>query len=161
MGKQDETLDLKLNISVRKDSGYESEILFQSRHLRSSRLNPKRPGGSVAMKSLVGAVAVLFLVTTFALAAEGYQPAPFPQDANTALAGSETSSVTGEIPGSMASSQSSEIQVVTSPAEAGSPFPSVANPSAGADTSGQTAPELSRQHDLGSPFPSAASPANR
>jgi hypothetical protein len=102
---------------------------------------------------------VLFLVTTFAMGAEGYQPSTFPQEANTALAGSEASSMTSELPGSMAASQSS-VQVITSPAEAGSPFPSAANPSAG-DTSGQSTPEFSRQHDLGSPFPSEASPANR
>ena len=112
------------------------------------------------MKSLVGAVAVLFLVTTVAMAAEGYQPLPFPQEANTALAGSEASSITGELPGSMAASQSS-LRVVTSPAESGSPFPSVANPSAGADMSDQSTPEISHQKDLGSPFPSEANTATR
>ena len=108
------------------------------------------------MKSFVGAVAVLFLVTTFAVAG-GYQPVPFPQEANTALAGGNTGSATGEMPASMAASQS-EIRVTTSPAEAGSPFPSVANPSAGADNSDQSTPSEERQHNLGSPFPSAARP---
>ena len=105
------------------------------------------------MKSLVGAVAVLFLVTTFAVAG-GYQPAPFPQEANTALAGGDTASATGEMPASMAASQSSEIRVATSPAEAGSPFPSAANPHAGADNSDQSTPSSAIQ--LGSPFPAAA-----
>jgi hypothetical protein len=105
------------------------------------------------MKSLIGAVAVLFLVSTFALAGS-YQPLPFPQEANTALAGGNTNS-TGEMPGSMAASQS-DIRVTASPAEAGSPFPSVANPSHG-DTTGQLNP--SGSVDLGSPFPAAASTA--
>ena len=108
------------------------------------------------MKSLVGAVAVLFLVTTFAVAGS-YQPVPFPQEANTALAGGNAGSATAEMPGSMAASQS-EIHVATSPADAGSPFPSVANPSAGADNSDQTTPSEERQSALGSPFPSAARP---
>jgi hypothetical protein len=108
------------------------------------------------MKSFAGVVAVLFLVTTFALAGS-YQPVPFPQEANTALAGANTNSGTGEMPASMAASQGSDIRVATSPAEAGSPFPSIANPSAGADTSDQTTP--SDKVQLGSPFPSAASTA--
>jgi hypothetical protein len=107
------------------------------------------------MKSLVGAVAVLFLVTTFAVAG-AYQPSPFPQEANTALNSGNTGSATGEMPASMAASQGSEIGVATSPAEAGSPFPSVANPSAGADLSDQTTPSSAIQ--LGSPFPAAARP---
>ncbi len=108
------------------------------------------------MKTFVGAVAVLFLVTTFAMAG-GYQPLPFPQESNTALAGGDTGSATGEMPASMAASQS-EIRVATSPAEAGSPFPSAGNPSASADNSDQTTPSEARQHDLGSPFPAAARP---
>jgi len=103
------------------------------------------------MKSLVGAVAVLFLVTTFALA--GDQPLPFPQEANTALAGGDTGSATGETPASMAASQSSDIRVAV-----GSPFPSAANPSADADNSNQSTPSEGRQHDLGSPFPADARP---
>ena len=108
------------------------------------------------MKCFVGAVAVLFLVTTFAMAG-GYQPLPFPQEANTALAGGDTGSATSEMPASMAASQS-EISVATSPAEAGSPFPSAANPSLGADNSDQTTPSEERQKNLGSPFPSSARP---
>ena len=109
------------------------------------------------MKSLVGAVAVLFLVSTFAMAGS-YQPLPFPQEANTALAGGNTGSATGEMPGSMAASQGSDIRVATSAVESGSPFPSAGNPSAGADNSDQTTPSEKHQHDLGSPFPADARP---
>lgn len=113
------------------------------------------------MKSLVGAFAVLFLVTTFAVA-QGYQPLPFPQAANTALAsasaGEQSSSLTGGVPSSMAADQSQPM-AMSHGANLGSPFPSAANPSLRAGASGQATPALEDQHDLGSPFPADANPS--
>jgi hypothetical protein len=107
------------------------------------------------MKSIVAAVAVLFLVSTFAMA-EGYQPLPFPQAANPAMAAAHgSSSMPAEMPASMASNQGAS----SAASPTGSPFPSIANPSNGADTSAQSTPATDHQHDLGSPFPADASTA--
>jgi hypothetical protein len=97
----------------------------------------------------------LFFVTTFAMAAE-YQPLPFPQDANTALAGAgqQSGSIAADMPASMASNQSTSFAV-----HSGSPFPAEANPSATASTSEQGTPAAEREHDLGSPFPADAAPS--
>ena len=115
------------------------------------------------MKSLVAVLAVLFLVSTFALAEQQYQPLPFPQAANTALNGGEGSpSLTSDVPVSMAANQkSTSAQMANSGINSGSPFPSAGNPSLGADTSEQSTPAAEHQHNLGSPFPSDASPSNR
>lgn len=106
------------------------------------------------MKYIVATLAVLLFASTFAVA-EGYQPLPFPQAANTALASASTggqSSVTAEMPASMATNQSQQSD------RGGSPFPSAANPSR-AISSDQSTPSREHQHDLGSPFPSEANPS--
>ena len=119
------------------------------------------------MKSMVGLLAVLLLVSTVALGQE-YQT-PFPQTANPALrngmAEQSSPSLVRELPSSIAANQSNTSDA-TSPSfadryDSGSPFPSAANPSLGAGTSDTTSPSFEDRHDSGSPFPSVANPSRR
>jgi hypothetical protein len=117
------------------------------------------------MKTTVGVLAVLLLVSTLAIGQQ-YQPLPFPQEANTALAGSpadETSPslVDADRPASMASDQAIPLAFSDrqdNPA-LGSPFPSAANPSQGSSSEDQMAPSFDEHNSLGSPFPGAANPS--
>jgi hypothetical protein len=82
------------------------------------------------MKSMVGLLASLLLVSTVAFGQQ-YET-PFPQAANPALtngAGDSSSApAVRELPSSMAANQSSTDEEM-SPSFTGSPFPSAANPS--------------------------------
>jgi hypothetical protein len=119
---------------------------------------------SMIIKSVVGVLAVLLLVSTVALSQE-YQT-PFPQAANPALtngtAEQSSSSSVSELPSSMAANQSSTSEKVSaSVAISGSPFPQAANPSLGTGTSETTSASFEDRHDSGSPFPSAANPSRQ
>jgi hypothetical protein len=119
----------------------------------------KKEEESMQTKTLAGVFAMLLLVTAVALG-QGYQPLPFPQEANTALANGsadQSPSATADTPSSMAANQTSSDW--SSPAESGSPFPSVANPSFGSNGSEQSSPSLEGGLNNGSPFPSAANPS--
>jgi hypothetical protein len=114
------------------------------------------------MKKLTttGVFAALLLMTAAALAEQSYQSLPFPAAANTALANSsaqESSASAAEMPSSIAGNEGTSSW--RSPAQSGSPFPSVANPSYGKSAEGQSAPSLNGQRNGGSPFPSAANPS--
>lgn len=148
----------------------ECEFLFQLMHQKPPRRNPtalepekyKKEEESMQTKTIAGLFAVLLLVTAVALG-QGYQPLPFPQAANPALANgsgdeSSPSSATSDTPSSMAANQATDSDW-SSPAESGSPFPSAGNPSLGSSTSGQSSPSIEGSLSNGSPFPSAANPS--
>jgi len=102
------------------------------------------------------AVVLLFFVTTRA-SGQQYQPLPFPQAVNTALASGTAEeaqpAAAAEAPSAMATNAGRHENV-----DLGSPFPSAANPSLGS-TSDQVSPAEIRP-ESGSPFPSAANPSS-
>jgi hypothetical protein len=114
------------------------------------------------MKSAVGVLAVLLLGAAVAMS-QDYQPKPFPQEANTALAGTSSQEMSpvadqSQLPSSMAANNeygAAEEVVPSNRADNGSPFPSAANPNLGvaADQIG------THTDDQVSPFPHAANPS--
>jgi hypothetical protein len=118
-----------------------------------NRMAYNKAKGVPIMKTTFGVLAVLVLAATVAMGQE-YQSKPFPQEANTALAGSTAGgssyAVNVDVPSSMAANQSG-----TAKADGGSAFPSAANPSLGrgSDQIGN------HTADGGSAFPSAANPS--
>jgi hypothetical protein len=113
------------------------------------------------MKTTIGVLAVLSLVTTLAIGQQ-YQET-FPQSANPALANGTawepSASVNADLPASMAANLSSMNADRSDKADLGSPFPSVANPSLGRGTAGQMSPD-EHNADSGSPFPNTANPSS-
>ena len=107
------------------------------------------------MKRTIEVLAALLFVTTLALGQQ-YQPLPFPQAANSALANAtaENAATTPVgVPSSMAARQ-----VTTAQAADVSPLPTAANPSFGKGWDQMIGHSTA---DGGSPFPSAANPATK
>ena len=107
---------------------------------------------SVAVHAVL-LLAVLLIGPTLA-AAQNYQPLPFPQESNTALATADED-LWPWVPPVMAERSSATVR------DEGSPFPTAANPSRDADSSDQCAPAARDSHDLGSPFPCDANPSTK
>jgi hypothetical protein len=115
------------------------------------------------MKSSVGVLAVLLFVTTLAMGQQ-YQPLPFPQAANPALANGaaeESAPAVGvDLPSFLATNQSGAYADRRGKAELGSPFPQAANPALANPAAGESSLSIGHSTaDGGSPFPSAANPS--
>jgi hypothetical protein len=131
----------------------------------TERMNEmKNKNGVPIMKSAVGALAVLLLVSALAIGQQHSSYAePFPQSANPALANGtadeSSPSVNAGLPSSMAINQS--VFAGSNRADLGSPFPQAANPSLVNGTAGGSSPSIGHSTaEGGSPFPSAANPSS-
>jgi hypothetical protein len=131
--------------------------------------------GDPSMKSMVGMLGVLLLLSTVALAQQ-YQPLPFPQEANPALQNSyndETPSAV-DLPSAMASDEAT-VEIFPSAEDShhewyrfqtGSPFPMAADPAlANGDDRDRKFSDVDTDTEWqdrgpGSPFPTAANEQN-